>query len=556
MELISSINTTITDDIPKIIETPNSLIINTQVYDKSTLQPRPMNFLAWHNNFKHLILKTQIDWNNDIVTQNFDGYIIPYCHRVSNAPSIWVDKEDPTKYYVLHRNQTYTSYVADNVIFRMMQEKDNKISFLQSAAPYGNYSSTGGSQINDMHILCETDNYFIAERKARQNITSAYFNNGYYYSISQLLRISKKSLTSYAVVNEIRGSNSGSSHTHENNINYCGMAGYWYYLESKPSTEIVYLMRKFGSNYQIYKYDATINSLVLLHTYTNTNYRTMSNAIKVNEYYYTLVDKYDANDGAFPHLYGFMRFKLNTDADTVTEEFFPINISDGNYSAMIPRTYQFVTLNSLETFKANGKDYIICTMHDSGFLRHGSYHFHATLRIDETEAVVTDYISLSPGCRGVLYYIKPTTCVFLLVNSFAFYTFDESSERYVLTYNCAGIYKTIGFDMTNRFYALSTGYAVQMLTYYNPVVLKADFAEEIYDKTDTNNVNTTVSYYAKNFANEYISTSVTLTLIGNVVFTDNGAKTIQINTSDTGIATVPVTINGAGRIQVSITQTT
>lgn len=560
MELISNQATTISGNVPKIVETPNNLIINTQVYDKATLQPLPMKFSAYHTQFIHLLLKTRIDWNNDI-NESGKGAII-YCHKVSNQPSLWISKKDPNKFYTLARYHNGFTYgdvsFYDDVILRYMSEsEDNEISYLQSVCPYNNYglnydNSANNRTTNDLNIICETDNYFIAERKAQKYETGG-TNNPYAYSCSQLLRINKTSLTSYTIVleNYIHSAYMGYGSSLENSRM---ITDYYYYLESKPNSEIVYLLARWKSNLVVYKYDAITNTLTTLFTYSNNNYRTISNAVKIGDYYYALVDNYVAGD-TIEHKYGFLKFRLNIDTDTVTEEIISIDI--GSYSEMVTRDYMISVVNSLETFTVNNKNYIICTMFATNYLQSAIYHFHATMRLeDDGTFIVTDYIPFSIGCRGVLYYIQPTTCVFLLKNSFAFYTFDSTAEKYVPTYVSPGIYKTIGFDMLNRFYALSTDYAVEMLTYYSPAVLKADFKDEIYDKTDSEAINTTVSIYAKNFTNEYINTNVTLALIGDVVFTDNGEKTIETNTSDAGVKEIPVIINGSGRIQVLIAQTT
>lgn len=554
MELISNQNTTISGNVPKIVETPSGLIINTQVYNKATLQPYPMNFFAYHTDFKHLLLKTRIDWNNDINESGYGALI--YCHRVRNQPSLWINQKDPTKFYTLARNFAYISGY-DNIILRYMSEtKDNKISYLQSACPYSNYNinsnnSNSNRAKNDLNILCETENYFIAERKC-QDVNHGGTNALYRYNTEQLLRISKTNLTSYTIALELQYWNNVNNDTFIEN-NAAGIWTYFYYLESKPNSEIVYLMRRWKSNIVVYKYDATTNVLTQLHSYSNNNYRTISNAVKVEDYYYALVDNYVAGD-TVEHKYGFLKFRLDISTDTVTSEIISINVN--SYDSMVTRDYLAPVVNSLETFTVNGKNYIICTMFATNYLQSATYHFHATLRQENDGTfTVVDYVPLGDGCRGVLYYVDPTTCIFLLRNSYAFYAFDSTSERYVLTHTSPGIYKTIGFDTMNRFYALTTGYAVEMLTYYSPVTLKADFEEEIYNKV-SDKVNTVVYYYAKNFANEYINVNVTLTLTGGAVFTDNGTQTMKINTSDTGVKSLPVTINGSGRIQVSITQTT
>jgi hypothetical protein len=137
-----------------------------------------------------------------------------------------------------------------------------------------------------------------------------------------------------------------------------------------------------------------------------------------------------------------------------------------------------------------------------------------------------------------------------------FYTFDETSEKMICTYKKSGVFIQIGFDSLNRFITQTKDYTIEMLTDTNACILKADFMEEVYDKNNSLDLNTTVSFYAKNFLDEYLETSIKLTLIGPVVFKENNTKELVINTSDKGISSVPVIINGYGNIEVIITQNT
>ena len=79
------------------------------------------------------------------------------------------------------------------------------------------------------------------------------------------------------------------------------------------------------------------------------------------------------------------------------------------------------------------------------------------------------------------------------------------------------------------------------------------FTEEYYTNI---NVDTEISYYAKNFLDEYLSTDVKITLIGPVEFKDDKSKSKITKTSINGLKTLPVTITGSGRIEVIITQLT
>ena len=119
-----------------------------------------------------------------------------------------------------------------------------------------------------------------------------------------------------------------------------------------------------------------------------------------------------------------------------------------------------------------------------------------------------------------------------------------------------GTFVTIGFDTIGRFIAQHTNGAVEIFSETNASILKADFNDEIYNLDDKQEIDTTVSFFAKNYLDEYIETSVKLTLIGPVIFKENNKNTLSISTLKSGIRTVPVTITGNGNIEVIITQNT
>ena len=166
-------------------------------------------------------------------------------------------------------------------------------------------------------------------------------------------------------------------------------------------------------------------------------------------------------------------------------------------------------------------------------------------------------VPLTDGCKGVLYlnedYSKP---IFVMSNSCLFYSFDTTSQKLVNTFKIGGVFVVVGFDSLGRFIVQHTNGAIEILTDTNACILQADFAEELYDKDNASEIDTTVSFYAKNFLDEYIESSVKLTLIGPVVFKENNSKELVISTLKTGMRTVPVIITGYGNIQVIITQNT
>ena len=132
----------------------------------------------------------------------------------------------------------------------------------------------------------------------------------------------------------------------------------------------------------------------------------------------------------------------------------------------------------------------------------------------------------------------------------------EDAQEFVQIFNLGGMFISAGFDTLGRFIAQHTSGAVEIFSETNASILKADFNDEIYNLDDKQEIDTTVSFFAKNYLDEYIETSVKLTLIGPVIFKENNKNTLSISTLKSGIRIVPVTITGNGNIEVIITQNT
>ena len=96
MELMNK-DSTISSNTPKIFETPNHFIINTQVYDKQTLKPFPMKFsIPVQNNSNTSNLYTSV---YDVsYEQNYILY--SNCQRIGNYKNIIKDKYNDNIFYI------------------------------------------------------------------------------------------------------------------------------------------------------------------------------------------------------------------------------------------------------------------------------------------------------------------------------------------------------------------------------------------------------------------------------------------------------------------------
>ena len=225
-----------------------------------------------------------------------------------------------------------------------------------------------------------------------------------------------------------------------------------------------------------------------------------------------------------------------------------LNLMGCGMKAKEPMTKTKIMLNT----------YVTITKHSvQDYAFYEEYCSHTTLKMETNKFTVVDFIPLYQGCMGLLNYINPEVCIINTPTAVRFFHFNADKEKYIETYNHPGIYISIGFDMMNRLLLEKLDTKVEMITYSTCTTLVADFAKEEYDMTTstTGKISSSVSFYGKNFADEYIAANVTLTIIGPATFDDSNSKIIDTQTLSTGERTLPITINGCGKLQVIINQT-
>lgn len=537
MELISN-DIAVNNNTPKIIETPEHFIINTQLYDKQTLKPVPMKFntnIANLSNVPYITLKNSIE-----TIYNFYNYyfvVHEYINNEFNSDKLIQDKEDPNIFYLLKK---YNSY--DNTMFYRIQYDTNTKKY--SITNYIHIGNINISYTNkgDMAIIYETDEYFIL--KAINQAKEQYDLN---YLYSSVIKVRKKD---FAITTLIRG-DSGSYKPYT----------YIHFLTAKDDIVYVYTIGT-NDNRNIIKINLSSNIATTIWDYTSNNGNCINcNPIEINNYYYSLCSYRDTNNN---NLYKLMKLSLNTNNDTANYELLDINLNnftlDSSPTSNLSHSwYMQYTLRKIIT---SNNIYLSCLIHQTGNMeikqnKAQSYQCKLSVfSLDGNSVNVLSSIPLTDGCRGSLIYNDSKHLILYISNCILFYAFDETKTKYVLTYKKAGIFKVIGIDSLNRIITQTTDDTIEMLTDTNACILQADFAEELYDKNDSSKIDTTVSFYAKNFLDEYLETNVKLTLTGPVVFKENNEKTLVISTLKTGLRTVPVTITGYGNIEVIITQNT
>ena len=530
-----------------VFETPDDIIINSQIYDKVTMKPKPYNF-----------------FNTNYCLNNKNLFL----HEVNILEYPWamIAKEPDYRYYIQDTQNsdifyclTEQTYNNQNQYFLKIQKTNTGFKILNTIAPdsgyrYGFSGSYGDSKSSVCHykMLGQTDKYII--------LTQTMSGIPYVYDSNQ----PRRATLSYLIINK-----SNMTISFKNiDIYY----DYSVYL-IKETNDSLYLYENLGGRIYIIRFDPYTNTRTVFfskETYADSKCIGISNIIKFNNKYYILTGNSDNNYYAFQELTIDFEYNKVSCKEKVLEK-------DSNflYHYATSRT-DFLDCSWLQIDLKNINDtYISITIHDNankihayGYSRWSSYEYsNAWINLGQTVSSKAKYHRhilykydkendkwISKGIinpdeqtqhiYGVLYY-DDYTPIFLLNTRIIAYRLNLKTEKYEKCFEKAGTYYTIGLDKNNKFYMFDSNNNCSIYNDVTSYELFAKFEHDSYNYTD-GPIDTYVSISSKNFLSEYINTKVELTLSGNCKFFENNRKTLITYTKDTGELNIPVTVTNGG----------
>lgn len=491
-----------------LFETPYDIIINSQIYDKTTMLPKPYKFFNVNDESKlHNLLSRS---SNNIGDANGQMHL-------------------PTNYNHVIYDLLYTDifYMLKQGVLYKFQYNNEEYDLVKSANVIS-ISGAGGANYRGQKYLHQTKDYIIV---AEMNSGGPAIKN------IGITRINKEN---FAVNGKTLGG--------------CTF-GDIYLL--KADQDYMYFMLFSLSNpdgsYRIYRYNINTDALDLLHTreFTINTCIGKCTPVTFNGYHYILA----ANEAG--NAYSFIRYHIDYEGH-VTEEFFDIE-----YDAT---KWPFQTIGKLGITKKDcfalslynvDNQYIACTAHNvQNSYQHDNIdlrklHRHMIFKIDGEDIVQKDIFSINDLCYGVLYYDKHTV-VFHTDAGYKFYKFDTDFEEYTPCFRKTGAFTYVGLDTMNRLYTINAANKMTIVSNVTACILDAHFQEEAYDFS-SGVVRTAVLFSAKNFLNAYIKAEVELVLNGPCAFYD-GTTRKKLTTSASGETGVVVDILRGGKIDVIIKQ--
>jgi hypothetical protein len=135
-------------------------------------------------------------------------------------------------------------------------------------------------------------------------------------------------------------------------------------------------------------------------------------------------------------------------------------------------------------------------------------------------------------------------------NGIAFYNWNSSNKCYDKTSVYQVPTKIVGVDMNNNIWIQRYDNSMDLLANTLPTTIYALFDKDEYNFAG-DDISSTLTVYAQNYAGQYLASTIQLTLIGQVKFTDTGLKTRTITTSNLNKMQIPITITGAGMLNAN-----
>ena len=507
MKISNPTNTTITDIAPKVVETANGFLLNTQYYTKENLAPVPFEVCDLYGSPYSLSIRKHL-------------YLQDYTWNFYNDEiGILRDSTYENRYYM----RTLTGYISGARQTRLVvfEETENGEITILSEYLLGDYQLCQFVDQSDQFI------YFTL----RSNTTFL------------LSRMDKKT---FAVT-----------------TTYSNSAGQNFGRLEKIYSDSTYVFFMFLANQNIYA--------LKLNKATNTTelsaaiYRgretvaTAYNFTTIADHEY----KIDANtfgvflfNAANPEqpidLYQHDVTKPFTDGFTMQDVIITWNNEKSQIDFLNSNTVYNTSRNFITEF--DGVKYLHVAMYQTGFsnANYIPYQGIYTFKIESpTSLVFTGYnqVDAVKQFGGFIYDESKEHLIVAKQNAFQILKFNRTTLKYESTnFEIPGCY-CVGLDELQRIWYIKVDSSVHMINMEDAQSVEIKFEKEYYDYSGTS-ITTYIDFSALNYLGEEFSGTFELMISGPAVFTKNNANVLRFTYDGIGKQQVGITITGASPITI------
>ena len=512
MKITDSIYTTITDIAPKVIETANGFLLNTQYYTKEKLVPVPFEVCKLYGSPYSVSTRKQLylqgfTWNdandesgilrdssysNRYYIRVLSGYIsgtrrscmtvfeeddfgnikILYEYNMGDWQFIdYVDQDDNYVYFAARSNTTFALHCMDKKTFAVAQ--------LYSSSYKYNYAR--------FHKIY-SDNL---------NVYMIFYGNQYMYA---------------AILNKNSHAVTVSPAIHRGGMT--GAAGY-------------YLTNLCDTPYQV---DDDKYGLFLCN---------IQNPEQPIDFYQ--FDTAQPIDTGFSMIETTIAWGNGMDKVDFFNTCMTINNSLYSTARCFIAEFNGIKYLNLAVYRTN--------FENSNYIAtQGIYTFRIN---SEKSLTFTGYnqIDATKQFQGFIYDESKEHLIIAKQNSFQILKFNQTTQRYESTnFEITNCY-SVGLDELQRVWYLKTDSSVHMINMEDAQSVEIEFEKDYYDYTGTT-ISTYINFSALNYLGEDFAGIFELTLSGPAVFSENNSSTLRFVYNGNGKQQVGIIITGASPITV------
>lgn len=486
----------------KVVELSNEYVLNGHVYDKNTLAPRALNFVPTYasNNNEMLLYKTMYldtDINRNVTNRSFA-----------------IDNNDPSITYV------FPASIYRNNEIQKIKKVANGMEVLAT--------TTTGDVHGDISEVIAQDNYKI------YTIYQRTYDNTWSYI---------------------------EAYTKDKLFNAWGASlGRCRVKLIKETSSSIYFSATYELNViHIKKVDKIYGTVTTLISSNMGGYDNLCipTTIDENNAVYFTKDTYSETG---LHTLGIRKYTIDFDTDLVTFIDSSIDLTLLSPTNSMDQTIDMGVDNvvAYELFFVDNIDgkYLNLMVFDYGLknprLPNNKCALY-TFKMDTVDSfTLIDYQNFSPIVyKGLLSIYNNKVIILADDRGVTFYNWNANQRKFERTNYVGRPVLVVGIDMGNNVWLQYRDGEVDLFANTLPIKIEADFVEEEYNFIGEN-IDSNVFVRAENYLGKKLATKVELQLIGNVIFTENGLKTISKTTSETSDLIIPVTINDAGVLQISV----
>jgi hypothetical protein len=497
----------ITTPIPKVIELPDELVLNGQVYDKSTFAAKSLDFLHIPVSTKNEIIMSKMMCIDSVA--NFG--------RTMN--NLIVDNTNPNVYYTFGFGTYDVS--ALNRCYKITR-------------------TSTGLQYQSIIVGGETT-YACTYEIIQQDTGRIYYfrHRNYEPGTIYIGYIDKATFT----ITETQPAG--------NRIKIL-----------KVTDSFIYFATCYPQANYICKYNKNSNSVTVLFSqaYTTAQQQTYScvpsDLTNDNEFY---IVRDNAVNG-FSHSILYTKYTIDFVKETVTYQDVTADTSMRIAGTPFSSTNNIRIQHELFFVKDNGKTYMnhIVYWHGTGSYASAANALNVDKSsiftyelIDSTTWKMVSYVDFNPTIyRQIMPLYNNKVMIAMYEGGVHFYSWNSGTKSFekISTYEFPTM--MVGVDTNNNTYVYLQDYSLEMLSNTLPIQIYADFEYEDYQYSGAE-INAAVKIYARNFVGNYLNANLELVLSGPVKFTDTGLKKKTVTTSNLNTLSIPVTITGAGLLRVN-----